>query len=70
MARTVKARTWCYDNIAVGSAAGVERTVNAAPPTNTNWGNSEKIAVGTAYGADENLVATATNLLAAERLTP
>ena len=71
MARTSKARTLCYDNIASASATGVERTINAAaPPAFTTWGNSEKIAVGVAYGADENLVVTATNLLGIERLTP
>lgn len=70
MARTVKARTHCYDNIAVASAMGVERTISgAAPPANTTWGNTENIAVGTDYGADENLVVVGTNLLARERLT-
>jgi hypothetical protein len=70
MARTVKARTWCVDNIAVASATGVERTISgAAPPFNTTWGNTENIAVGSDYSADENLVESGTNLLAAERRT-
>jgi hypothetical protein len=70
MARTVKARTHCVDNVAVASAMGVERTIDgAAPPTFTTWGNTEKIAVATAYGADENLVVSGTNLLAVERRT-
>lgn len=70
MARTVKARTHCYDNVAVASAMGVERTINgAAPPDFTTWGNTENIKVGTDYSADENLVAVATNLLGTERLT-
>jgi hypothetical protein len=70
MARTVKARTHCYDNIAAASAMGVERTINgAAPPAFTTWGNTENISVGTDYSADENIVATETNLLANERLT-
>ncbi len=68
MARTVKARTHCIDNVAAGSAMGVERTIDgAAPPATTTWGNTENIAVGVDYGADENLIVTATNLLAAER---
>lgn len=71
MARTVKARTHCYDNISTGNATGVERTISGdAPPAFTTWGNTENIAVGTDYSADENLVATATNLIAIERLTP
>jgi len=70
MARTVKARTHCVDNVAVASAMGVERTIEgAAPPANTTWGNTEKIAVATAYGADENLIVSGTNLLAVERRT-
>jgi hypothetical protein len=72
MARTSKARTEAYDNIAVGSANSArERTISGSlPPAQTTWGNAENIAVGVAYGADENLVVTATDLLAAERLTP
>jgi hypothetical protein len=71
MARTVKARTTCYDNIAQANATGVERTISgAAPPANTTWGNTENISVGVDYGADENIIVTATNLLAIERLTP
>jgi hypothetical protein len=70
MSITVKARTKGYDNIAVASATGTERTLNgSAPPANTTWGNTENIQVGVDYGADENLVAVATNLLANERLT-
>lgn len=68
MARTVKARTTCIDNISVGNAMGTERTISgSAPPANTTWGNTENIAQGTDYGTDENLIVTATNLLAAER---
>lgn len=69
MARTNKARSEAIDNIASGSAiTSRERTINGAlPPATTTWGNTEKIAVGTAYGADENLVVAGTNLLAAER---
>jgi hypothetical protein len=69
MARTSKARSEAIDNIASGSAITTrERTINGAlPPAQTTWGNAEKIAVATAYGADENLVATATNLLLTER---
>ena len=60
MARTVKSRTLCIDNIAAGSAMGVERTISgAAPPANTTWGNTENIAVGVDYGADENVIKTA-----------
>lgn len=70
MARTSKARSEAIDNIAVGSAISTrERTIaGALPPATTTWGNTEKIAVGTAYGADENLVVVGTNLLLTERL--
>lgn len=70
MARTYKARSQAIDNIAVGSAiSSQERTINGAlPPSTSTWGNTENISVGTDYGADENLVVKATNLLAAERL--
>ena len=70
MARTSKARSQAIDNIAVGSAITTrERTIaGALPPANTTWGNSENIAVGVDYGADENLVVAGTNLLATERL--
>lgn len=69
MARTSKARSEAIDNIAVGSAISTrERTISGAlPPAFTTWGNTENIAVGTDYGADENLVVTATNLLLTER---
>jgi hypothetical protein len=77
VARTVKARRECYDNIAVASAITTrERTVpdlsaaaaGALPPAFTTWGNTENIAVAVDYSADENLVVVATNLLAGERL--
>lgn len=58
--------------MAVGAAVtSLERTISGAlPPTATTWGNTENLAVGTDYGADENLVAVGVNLLAGERLTP
>lgn len=70
MARTSKARSEAIDNIAVGSAiTSRERTIDGAlPPAFTTWGNTENIAVGTDYSADENLVVAGTNLLATERL--
>lgn len=75
MARTVKARTTCVDNIAVASAMGIERTLPSdgvqpgiAPPAFTTWGNTENISVGVDYSADENLIAVGTDLLAKERL--
>lgn len=69
MARTYRARSQAIDNIAVGSAiTSQERTINGSlPPATATWGNTENIAVGTDYSADENLVATATNLLLTER---
>jgi hypothetical protein len=75
MARTYKARTQAVDNQGPGGGAdrvtSQERTINGSlPPSTSTWGNSEKIAVGVAYGADENIVVTATNLLLTERLTP
>lgn len=71
--RTNKARTEAYDCIALGGGTSEitsrERTIaGALPPDTTTWGNTENISVGTDYGADENLVAVGTNLLAAERL--
>jgi hypothetical protein len=70
MARTSKARSEAIDNIAVGAAiSSRERTINGGlPPEFTTWGNTENISVGVDYSADENLVVTATNLLATERL--
>jgi hypothetical protein len=73
MARTYKARTQAVDNQGIaGSSDRVtsqERTINGSlPPDTSTWGNAENISVGTAYGADENLVAAATNLLLTERL--
>lgn len=69
MSVTSKARTLAYDNLAVGSATGTERTIaGALPPAFTTFGNTENIAVGTDYGADENIVVKATNMLANERL--
>lgn len=71
MGRTNKARTEAYDNIAVGSAiSSRERTINGAlPPDQTTFGNTENIAVGSDYSADENVIVSGTNLLAIERLT-
>lgn len=77
MARTNKARSEAIDNIASGSAITTrERTCpgdnnpagGALPPAFVTWGNTENIAVGTDYSADENLVARATNLLLTERI--
>ncbi len=77
MARTVRARSEAVDNIAAGAAITTrERTVpgdnnpagGALPPAFTTWGNTENIAVGVDYSADENIVVTATNLLLTERL--
>lgn len=73
MARTRKARREAYDDIALGGGAAVitsiERTISGAlPPTFTNnYGNLEKIAVASAYGA-EKVVVKGTALLAGERL--
>ncbi len=73
MARTYKARTQAIDN--QGPAGGSDRVTSqertiagSLPPSTSTWGNTENIAVGVDYGADENLVVTATNLLAAERI--
>mgnify|MGYP000140244831 CR=1 FL=1 len=70
MARTVRARSEAVDNIAVGSAITTrERTISGSlPPAFTTWGNTENIAVGTDYSADENIVAVATNLILTERI--
>lgn len=72
MGRTYKARTQAYDNIAVAAAnSAQERTINGSlPPSTSTKGNTENIAVGVDYSADENLIVAGTNLLAIERLTP
>ena len=70
--RTYKARSQAIDNITIGSDnSAQERTINGSlAPDTATWGNAENIAIGVDYGADENLVKAATNLLAIERLTP
>ena len=70
MARTSKARSEAIDNIAAGSAVSSrERTISGSlPPEFTTWGNTENIAAGSDYSADENLVAVGVNLIATERL--
>lgn len=46
-----------------------ERIINGAlAPDTATWGNTENIAVGVDYGADENIVVTATDLMLTERL--
>jgi hypothetical protein len=69
VARTSKARSQAIDNIAAGSAiTSRERTINGSlPPAFTTWGNTENIASGVDYSADENLVVAGTNLLLTER---
>lgn len=74
MARTSKARSEAIDNMFSGVVGELsdritsrERTIDGAlPPAFTTWGNSENIAAGTDYSADENLVEAGTNLLATE----
>lgn len=68
--RTYKARSQAIDNITIGTDnSAQERTIaGSLPPSTSTWGNTENIAIGVDYGADENLVKVATNLLAAERL--
>lgn len=77
MSRTSRARGEAYDNIAVASEITTrERTIpdqtgtkaGALPPAFTTFGNTENIQVGVDYGADENIVAVATNMALRERL--
>lgn len=73
MARTYKARTQAIDNQGPNGGAdrvtSQERTIlGSLPPSTSTWGNTENIAVGVDYSADENIVVTATDLLLAERL--
>ena len=75
MARTFKGRRQGVDNIAKGSAiTSQERTIKGSLPptfatsTGVDWGNGENIASGSDYGADENLVVKAANLMLMERL--
>ena len=75
MARTYKARTQAIDNQGLNGTTdrvtSQERTIlGSLPPSTSTWGNTENIAVGVDYSADENIVVTATNLLLTERLTP
>ena len=75
MARTYKARTQAIDNQGLNGTTdrvtSQERTIlGSLPPATSTWGNAENIAIATAYGADENLVVSGTNLLGTERLTP
>ncbi len=70
MARTYRARSQAIDNIEVGGANSAQERIieGSLAPATATWGNTENIAVGVDYGADENLVAVATNLLLTERL--
>lgn len=68
MAVTLRARKTAYDNISVANATGTERTIAGAAPPSQAFGNGENIAVASDYGADENIVVVATNMLAGERL--
>lgn len=68
MAVTLRARKTAYDNISVGNATGTERTIAGAAPPSQTFGNGENIAVAVDYGADENIVVKATDMLAGERL--
>lgn len=45
MSYSLRGRTVGYSNIAVGSASGVERTINgAAPPSDTTYGARDKLS--------------------------
>lgn len=71
--RVFKARAQAVDNNTIGAAVTTqERTLAGAvaPVFTATWGNKEKIAYGVAYGADENLVVIATNLISTERRVP
>lgn len=70
MARTYRARSQAIDNIAVGAANSAQERIirGSLAPATATWGNAENIAVATDYGADENIVVTATNLILTERL--
>jgi hypothetical protein len=72
MARTYKARSQAIDNQFGGELTDrvttQERTISGAlPPDTSTWGNTENIAIGVDYSADENIVKVATNLLLTER---
>ena len=73
MARTYRARTQAVDNQGPNGGAdrvtSQERTINGSlPPATATWGNTENIAVGTDYSADENIVVAAEDLMLTERL--
>jgi hypothetical protein len=72
MARTYKARSQAIDNQFGGQSTdrvtSQERTISGSlPPSTSTWGNTENIAVGVDYSADENIVVSGTNLLLTER---
>lgn len=49
MANTVRGRKLNYDNIAAGSATGIERTINGAAPPAEAVGGKDNIAAGSAF---------------------
>lgn len=70
MAVTLRGRKTAYDNAAVGSATGTERTITGDAPPSQKVGGLDNIAVGSAYPttviADDIQVSVVT--LAGERL--
>lgn len=83
MSSTLQGRKVGYDNIAVGSAAGIERTIDGAAPPRKIVGGGEgtaganakgysDIAVGSVYPTANipDNIAVAVVTLTGERLTP
>lgn len=64
MAVTLRARRTSYDNLAVGSASGTERTISGSAAPAQKVGGLDNIAVGSAYPttviADNQQVAVVT----------
>lgn len=72
MAVTLRARKTAYDNIAVGSATGSERTIAAGVQLAQKVGALDNIAVGSAFATvkiEDDIVAGTATLLG-ERLAP
>jgi hypothetical protein len=72
MAFNSRGRTLSNDNIAVGSASGRERTINAALPPAEKVGGGDNIAVGVPFPTTvcpDNMQRAVTTILV-ERRTP
>jgi hypothetical protein len=68
MSRTLREQRVGYDNIAVGSASGTERTIRGAAPPSETYGGRDNFAVGTTARDPDNLAVGETANPALERV--